>query len=283
MTTLITARDELVKLSAPAGHTAVVMTMGALHEGHGQLMHVARQQVGTGGRVIVTDFVNPRQFVAGEDFERYPRDLEADVVFCRAHGVDVVYAPSVDEMYPPQNTAAAAISIDPGALGDVLEGAVRPGHFAGMLTVVAKLMHVTSPDLALFGEKDYQQLVLIKAMVRALDVPVDIVGVATVREPDGLAMSSRNRYLDPESRQRAAIIPRALREGAAAASQGVDAIVSTVHSALATEDLTADYVAVTDPDLGPAPVAGEARLLVAVPVLGTRLLDNVSVVLGVTS
>lgn len=280
MTRLITTRDELVKLPAPAGRTAVVMTMGALHEGHMRLISVARQQVGAKGRVVVTDFVNPRQFVGGEDFDRYPRDLEGDVDICRTQGTDVVYAPAVDEVYPPHNTVAANISIDPGPLGDVLEGAVRPGHFAGMLTVVAKLLHVTSPDLALFGEKDYQQLVLIKAMVRALDLSVDIVGVSTVREPDGLAMSSRNRYLDPVSRERAAVIPRALQEGAAVAVEGVDAIVAAVHSALATQGLEADYVAVTDPDLGPAPSVGAGRLLLAVPVAGTRLLDNIAVELG---
>lgn len=280
MTTLVTSREQLAALPPSTGATAVVMTMGALHEGHAQLITVARHKVGPQGRVIVTDFVNPRQFGAGEDFERYPRDLEADVAICSTHGADVVYAPSVHEVYPEQGTAAADISIDPGPLGHVLEGAARPGHFAGMLTVVAKLMHVTSPDIALFGEKDYQQLVLIKAMVRALDMSVDVVGVPTVRESDGLAMSSRNRYLDPESRKRAAIIPRALQEGAAVAQQGADAVITTVHSTLAREDLVADYVAVTDPDLGPAPATGEGRLLAAVPVAGTRLLDNMSIDLG---
>jgi len=280
MTTLITTRAGLSSLPSPSGRVAVVMTMGALHDGHAHLMDVAREEVGFEGRVIVTDFVNPRQFGAGEDFDRYPRDLSTDVDICRAHGVDVVYAPSVDEVYPAKDTPAANISIDPGHLGEILEGAIRPGHFAGMLTVVAKLMHVTAPDVALFGEKDYQQLVLIRAMVHALDVPVQVLGVPTVRETDGLAMSSRNRYLTPESRQRASVIPQALNQGRAVAHLGAQAVVSAVEEILAKTDLSADYVVVTDPQLGPAPVKGAARLLVAVPIAGTRLLDNISVDLG---
>jgi pantoate--beta-alanine ligase len=282
MARVLTTRADIAALPTVQGRTAVVMTMGALHDGHAHLMDVARDQVGPDGRVIVTDFVNPRQFGAGEDFERYPRDLSADVEICSAHDVDVVYAPSVDEVYPAQSDPAANISIDPGPMGKILEGAVRPGHFAGMLTVVAKLMHVTRPDLALFGEKDYQQLVLIRAMVHALDLRVQVIGVPTVREADGLAMSSRNRYLDPEARQLATVIPQALHQGKEAARGGEQAVISAVQSVLVAANLTADYVVVTDPDLGPAPTNGAARLLVAVPIAGTRLLDNISIELGST-
>ncbi len=282
MAKVLTTRAEITSLPTVQGRTAVVMTMGALHDGHAHLMDVARDQVGPDGRVIVTDFVNPRQFGAGEDFERYPRDLSADVEICSEHDVDVVYAPSVDEVYPAQSDPAAHISIDPGSLGKILEGEVRPGHFAGMLTVVAKLMHVTSPDIALFGEKDYQQLVLIRAMVQALDLRVQVLGVPTVREADGLAMSSRNRYLDPDARQLASVIPQALQQGKLAARGGEQAVINAVQSVLAGANLTADYVVVTDPDLGPAPTAGAARLLVAVPIAGTRLLDNISIELGST-
>ena len=279
MTLLVTTRSELGIVEPAAGPTAVVMTMGALHGGHAHLMDVARERVGARGRVIVTDFVNPRQFAAGEDFERYPRDLDHDVAVCAAHGVDIVYAPTVDEVYP-QNSAAAGISIQPGPLGDILEGAVRPGHFAGMLTVVAKLLHVTCADIALFGEKDYQQLVLIRAMARALDWPVRIEGVETVRESDGLAMSSRNRYLDADARAIAAQVPLALRAGVKASALGAAAVEQVTLDHLESAGLTPDYVAVTDPDLGAAPDHGTARLLVAVPVAGTRLIDNAALDLG---
>lgn len=279
MTRVHTTRAELSALEPARDATAVVMTMGALHEGHAHLMEVARDRVGDQGRVIVTDFVNPRQFGAGEDFERYPRNLDHDIAVCAARGVDIVYAPSVDEVYP-LDPAAAGISIQPGPLGDILEGAVRPGHFAGMLTVVAKLLHATAPDIALFGEKDYQQLVLIRAMTRALDWPVHIESVETVREADGLAMSSRNRYLDADSRALAAVIPAAMQAGIAVAENGATAVEQATLDHLDSAGLTPDYVAVTDPDLGPAPERGPARLLVAVPVAGTRLIDNSALQLG---
>jgi pantoate--beta-alanine ligase len=276
MTQLVTTRAELTDLEPTSELTAVVMTMGALHDGHGHLMDVARDRVGEHGRVIVTDFVNPRQFGDGEDFDRYPRDITHDLAVCTDHGVDIVYAPGVDEVYP-SDSAASAISIQPGPLGDILEGALRPGHFSGVLTVVAKLLHVTAPDIALFGEKDYQQLVLIQAMARALDWPVRIEPVPTVREPDGLAMSSRNRYLDPAARELAAQIPAAITAGISVAVHGAAAVERATREHLDRVGLTPDYVTVTDPDLGPAPQQGPARLLVAVPVTGTRLLDNAAV------
>ncbi|MEU6320493.1 pantoate--beta-alanine ligase [Streptomyces sp. NPDC047009] len=195
---------------AAPGRTAVVMTMGALHEGHASLIRAARRHVGGKGFVIVTVFVNPLQFGKGEDLERYPRTLDADLKVAEQAGADAVFAPSVDEVYPggePQ------VRMSAGAMGERLEGASRPGHFDGMLTVVAKLLHLTRPDVALFGQKDAQQLALIRRMVRDLNFGVDIVGVPTVREPDGLALSSRNRYLSPAERYTALALSRALFAG----------------------------------------------------------------------
>ncbi|MFF9869197.1 pantoate--beta-alanine ligase [Streptomyces sp. NPDC013953] len=192
---------------APRGRTAVVMTMGALHEGHAALVRAARAHVGRKGYVLVTVFVNPLQFGAGEDLDRYPRTLEADLKTAERAGADAVFAPSVAEVYPggePQVRIAA------GPMGERLEGASRPGHFDGMLTVVAKLLHLTRPDVAFFGQKDAQQLALIRRMARDLNFPVEIVGVPTVREPDGLALSSRNRYLSPGERRTALALSAAL-------------------------------------------------------------------------
>ena len=286
MTTVIRRRAELVDLPPVDGPTAVVMTMGALHDGHASLIRGARALAGGNGRVIVTVFVNPRQFGAGEDFASYPRTLETDLDVSAAAGADIVFAPDVEEVYPPAESAAAAITLDPGPLGSELEGAARPGHFAGMLTVVAKLLQMTRPDLALFGEKDYQQLVLVRAMVEALDFPVEIVGMPTVREPDGLAMSSRNRYLSPEARRAAGQIPLAMRAGQESGVHGAQAVIDAARRVLddaqesASVPFAIDYAVVRSLDLGPAPDFGPARLIVTVVVDGTRLLDNVDVHLG---
>ncbi|ARF56753.1 pantoate--beta-alanine ligase [Streptomyces gilvosporeus] len=189
------------------GARAVVMTMGALHEGHATLVRAARARVGPQGQVVVTVFVNPLQFGAGEDLDRYPRTLDADVVLAAEAGADVVFAPSADEVYPggePQIRIAA------GPMGTLLEGASRPGHFDGVLTVVAKLLHLTAPDIAFFGQKDAQQLAVISRMATDLNFPVEIVGVPTVREDDGLALSSRNRYLSAPERRTALALSAAL-------------------------------------------------------------------------
>ncbi|MGW3956149.1 pantoate--beta-alanine ligase [Streptomyces sp. NPDC004752] len=210
---LVPTAEDLTHLRdrcALPGGTAVVMTMGALHEGHATLIRRARERVGGAGFVIVTVFVNPLQFGAGEDLDRYPRTLEADLKIAEQSGADAVFAPSLDEVYPggrPQ------VRISAGPMGERLEGAARPGHFDGVLTVVAKLLHLTRPDLALFGQKDAQQLALIRRMVRDLNFGVDIVAVPTVREPDGLALSSRNRYLSPDERRTALALSRALFAG----------------------------------------------------------------------
>ena len=275
MTRVARTRAELDKAAVSGVPVAVVMTMGALHEGHAELMREARRRLPQ-GRLIVTDFVNPTQFGAGEDFDRYPRTLEADVEVCERNDVDIVFAPSVDEVY---GASGLGITVDPGPRGSILEGASRPGHFAGVLTVVAKLMHITRPDIALFGEKDYQQLVLIRDMVRALDFPVEVIGVPTVREPDGLAMSSRNRYLSADARERAAAIPRALAEGQAAAARGTEGVREAAQGVLDSEGIDIDYVVVAGADLGEPPNDGRARILIAVRIDDVRLIDNAEVVL----
>ncbi|MFF4265044.1 pantoate--beta-alanine ligase [Streptomyces virginiae] len=206
---LLHTAEELHKLSR-TGRRAVVMTMGALHEGHATLIRTARELAGPEGQVVVTVFVNPLQFGAGEDLDRYPRTLDADLVIAEEAGADAVFAPAVEEVYPGGDPQ---VRITAGPMGERLEGATRPGHFDGMLTVVAKLLHLTRPDLALFGQKDAQQLALIRRMVTDLNFPVEVVGVPTVREEDGLALSSRNRYLSAAERGTALALSRALFAG----------------------------------------------------------------------
>jgi pantoate--beta-alanine ligase len=189
------------------GPVALVPTMGALHEGHRTLVRAARQRAAS---VLVSVFVNPTQFGPGEDFDRYPRTWDADLAALGEEGADLVFHPQVDDVYPP---GSLGVTVAPGPLGEVLEGAVRPGHFAGVLTVVAKLFGLVRPDLAIFGEKDYQQLTLIRAMARELAQGVEVIGVPTVREDDGMALSSRNRYLSAEQRSAAAALSAALRAG----------------------------------------------------------------------
>ncbi|MFE3762704.1 pantoate--beta-alanine ligase [Streptomyces sp. NPDC059104] len=206
---LLNTADELHKLPR-TGRRAVVMTMGALHEGHATLVRTAREQAGPDGQVVVTVFVNPLQFGANEDLDRYPRTLDADLRIAGEAGADAVFAPAVEEVYPGGDPQ---VRITAGPMGERLEGATRPGHFDGMLTVVAKLLHLTRPDLALFGQKDAQQLALIRRMVTDLNFPVDVAGVPTVREEDGLALSSRNRYLSAFERHTALALSRALFAG----------------------------------------------------------------------
>ncbi len=275
-TDIASLRAELATVrSTRNGPLAVVMTMGALHSGHAALLRAAR---GRAGAVVATIFVNPLQFAANEDLDRYPRTFDDDVAMCGAEGVDLVFAPTPQVMYP---FGDPAVRIDPGSLGEILEGASRPGHFAGMLTVVLKLLHRVGPDLAFFGEKDYQQLTLIRRMVRDLDLAVEVVGVPTVREADGLALSSRNRYLDAAQRRYAAVVPTALRTGIAAAQQGTAATLAAARGTLEkAPGIELDYLALTNPDLGPVFGSGPARLLVAARVGKVRLIDNMPVVVG---
>ena len=257
---------------------AFVPTMGALHDGHRALMREARNLVGPRGEVVVSIFVNPTQFAAGEDFDSYPRDLARDVRVCDEEGVDVVYAPSAQGVYGSEQ--GSRITIDPGPLGQLWEGAHRPGHFAGVLTVVSILLHQVDPNVAVFGEKDYQQLELVRRMCQDLSYGVEIVGMPTVREVDGLALSSRNVNLDPDQRRLASAVPRALEAAQQVATGGAEAALAAVDTVLAEARLVADYRALCASDLGPTPERGTARLLVAVPVGRTRLIDNCTVDLG---
>ncbi|ORI27358.1 pantoate--beta-alanine ligase [Rhodococcus sp. 1168] len=253
---------------------ALVPTMGALHAGH---IHLVRQAKRTGAVVFVSIFVNPLQFGEGEDLDAYPRTLDADVELLASEGVEIVFAPSVSDMYP----AGPRTTVLPGPLGSEMEGASRPTHFAGMLTVVTKLLQITSPHAAFFGEKDYQQLTLIRQLVRDLNFDVKIFGVPTVREQDGLALSSRNRYLDDAQRSAAMALSAALVAGAHAAAGGVEVILATAGEVLAAvPEVKVDYLELRGVDLGPAPERGDGRLLVAAMLGTTRLIDNVGVAVG---
>ncbi len=251
----------------------LVPTLGALHAGHFSLIERARAECGL---VVVSIFVNPTQFGPDEDFERYPRPFEKDVAGCEAHGVDAVFAPEAAEMYPEGFCTEVQVK----GLGSVLEGEFRPAHFAGVCTVVLKLLQIVQPEVAYFGEKDYQQLVILEQMVRDLNVPVRIVGCATVREQDGMALSSRNAYLSAEERARGLAIAHGLRAAEAAWKSGerrAEALCALVRQELQGAELEIDYVAAAEPEtLKPVEGAcGKCVLLVAARVGRTRLLDNV--------
>jgi len=266
------------------GPVAVVMTMGAMHEGHEALIRAASARA---DHVLVTLFVNPLQFGPNEDFGRYPRTFDEDLARCAQLGVDVLFAPDREVMYPGGDPQTR---VNPGPRGEILEGASRPGFFHGVLTVVLKLLQLTRPDFVFFGEKDYQQLALVRQMVADFNVPTEIVGVPTDREPDGLARSSRNRYLSEGARIGSLALWAALSAGADAAAAGVgpeatlaaarDAFGGTAGAAAVPVEL--DYLVLTAPDLGPAPAHGPGRLLVAAWIdrapdegrPGTRLIDN---------
>ena len=257
---------------------AVVMTMGALHDGHAQLIRTARQRH---DHVVVTIFLNPLQFGPKEDLSRYPRTFDADLEICTSAGVDVIFAPTPDVVYPEGDPG---VRVSAGPLGEVLEGASRPGHFDGVLTVVGKLLHLTAARSAYFGQKDAQQLLLIRRMVRDIDFPVDIVSVPTVREDDGLAMSSRNMYLTPSDRETALCLSRALRAGGDAAAYGPSAIRRAAREVLVEEPLAlVDYLVLVHPQtLADVPewYRGEALLAVAARVGTTRLIDNTPLLVG---
>jgi pantoate--beta-alanine ligase len=247
-----------------------VPTLGALHDGHMSHVWSARSSCDV---VVVSIFVNPLQFRAGEDFEAYPRDEEADLERLNASGTDVVFVPSVDEMYPP----GSSTTVHAGRLGDVLEGAHRPGHFDGVCTIVAKLFNIVNPDRAFFGQKDAQQVAVLKQMVRDLNFPVEIVVGPTIREPDGLAMSSRNAYLGNKERIKARALHRALEEGRHVLWSGGDVGEAEKRMMSVVEDsgLDADYAVVCDPDTFTEPRMHRPVLLaVAARVGRTRLIDN---------
>jgi pantoate--beta-alanine ligase len=275
------------KLPAPV---VLVPTMGALHDGHRALLRRARELAGPGGTVAVSVFVNPLQFGPNEDLDTYPRTLEADLAACEAEGVDLVFAPSAREMYPQRQL----VTVDPGPTGEILEGEFRPGFFRGVLTVVLKLFSLVRPDIAVFGQKDAQQLVLVRRMVADFGLGIEIEAVPTVRAADGLALSSRNKYLSPGDRAVAPVLHRALAAGAAAAVGGPGAVLAAAQAVLDADALArpgaaaprVDYLALSD-GRSYEPVRdddrefhGTAVLAIAARVGTTRLIDNVVVQLG---
>jgi len=274
---LASTRADLTSfLQSREGRVVLVPTMGALHDGHASLIRHARTLAGS-GTVVVSIFVNPLQFAAGEDLDRYPRTLDADLEVCAEAGADVVFAPSVDEVYPggePQ------VTLDAGGLGTVLEGEVRPTHFRGVLTVVAKLFGLVQPSAAVFGEKDYQQLVLIQQMARDLCMPVEVIGAPTIREDGGLALSSRNRYLNEDQRSASLVINRALAAACAQASGGLEAARGAALEVLAQQpDIVVDYLEFRSADLTDPLPGVPGRVLIAARVGSTRLIDNAPIVL----
>jgi pantoate--beta-alanine ligase len=256
-----------------AGQVGFVPTMGALHDGHLDLIRAARRSCAS---VVVSIFVNPLQFGPSEDFERYPRDHERDFSILEAEGVDIVFFPSLEEMYPE----ARSTTISVGELGRIVEGASRPGHFDGVATVVAKLFHIVKPDVAFFGQKDAQQIAVVKRMVADLSVPVRIEVGPTVRESDGLALSSRNKYLSSEERDRSASLFKALQRGREVflATHEADAAERAMIDLLeATPGIKVDYARVVDPDTFRAPSDKAALLVVAADIGSTRLIDNLPI------
>ena len=262
---------------APVGRVVLVPTMGALHRGHLRLVSRARD---LGGLVVVSIFVNPLQFGPGEDLDRYPRTLDADVAALDGLA-DLVFAPTAAEMYPQGPTSTRVTA---GDVGRTFEGASRPGHFDGMLTVVAKLLNIVQPDVAVFGQKDAQQVHLVDRMVDDLDLPVTIAVVDTVRDDDGLALSSRNRFLDDDQRRAALALSQALAAGAEAAAGGVAAALTAASARVEAEPVVKlDYLAIVDQDTfleADAGLQGPALLLIAARVGSTRLIDNAKITLG---
>ena len=277
---LATTRTELAAARAQlSGPVVLVATMGALHSGHRSLLQQASGIAGPSGSVVVSIFVNPRQFGPTEDLDRYPRTLDDDLALCAGEGVALVFAPPVSEIYP----AEPMVTVDPGPLGRVLEGEFRPGFFAGVLTVVLKLFTLTRPDVAVFGQKDAQQLALVRQMSADFNLGVEVVPVPTFRDPDGLATSSRNRFLSAGQRAVALTLPAALQAGQARAGGGPEAVLATARARLDNAPLTADYLALVDAQtFAPAgpDFTGTALLLVAARVGSTRLIDYVIVRFG---
>jgi pantoate--beta-alanine ligase len=268
--------DAIASRRKDGNRRVLVPTMGALHRGHGELIRIARAAAGPESEVVVSIFVNPMQFAPGGDYEKYPRPEEADDEFCREAGVDIVFRPTVEEMYPP----GFSVAIDENSLTERLEGASRPGHFRGVCTVVAKLFNLVSPDAAVFGEKDFQQLAIIRRLVRDLNFNIEIIAVRTVREPDGLACSSRNKYLNAEERDQAPVLHRALQDARRLTAEGersAGTIATAARNVIASATLARiDYLEVVNAEtLQPVTDIGPDSLIAVAAFFGqTRLIDN---------
>jgi pantoate--beta-alanine ligase len=259
---------------AEKGPRVLVPTMGALHRAHGELIRIARRQAGKDGEVVVSIFVNPLQFEPGSDYECYPRPEKEDEEICGKLGVDLLFRPSATEMYPENRS----VLVEENSLSNVLEGKSRPGHFCGVCTVVAKLFNILQPDAAVFGEKDFQQLAIIRRMVRDLNYKIDIVAVPTVREADGLACSSRNVYLSAEERKQAAVLRKALLAAKDSEKKSAKDIVGLTRTIISEAPLARiDYVDLVDADtLQPIELPGPNSLLALAVFFGkTRLIDNI--------
>ena len=269
LTTIAEARNQ-----SRGKRRVLVPTMGALHKAHGELIRVARAAAGKDGEVVVSIFVNPLQFEPGSDYERYPRPEKADEEFCGNAGVDLVFRPSVEDVYPTDRSTF----VEETSLSDRLEGKSRPGHFRGVCTVVAKLFNILAPDAAVFGEKDFQQLAIVRGMVRDLNFNIDIIGVPTVREDDGLACSSRNQYLSLEERKQATVLHKALRAAVNSGKKSAADVVAVARNVIA-QALVAriDYVELVNAEtLQPVEIARpNSILLLAVFIGKTRLIDNI--------
>ena len=257
-----------------AKRRVLVPTMGALHKAHGELIRVAREAVGKDGEVAVSIFVNPLQFEPGSDYERYPRPEKADEEFCRSAGVDLLFRPSAEEVYPNDRSTF----VEETSLSSTLEGKSRPGHFRGVCTVVAKLFNILAPDEAVFGKKDFQQLAIIRRMVRDLNFNIDIIAVPTVRDEDGVACSSRNQYLNSDERNQAPVLYKALQAAANSGKKSASDVVAVAQRVIKEAHLARiDYIEVVDAEtLKPVEIAGpNSVLLLAVSFGKTRLIDNI--------
>ena len=257
----------------PAKRRVLVPTMGALHKAHGEMVRVARKHAGHDGEVALSIFVNPLQFEPGSDYERYPRPEKMDEEFCRKAGVDLLFRPSVAEMYAGDRS----VFVEESFLSNTLEGKSRPGHFRGVCTVVAKLFNILSADAALFGEKDFQQLAVVSRMVRDLSFKTNIIAVPTVREEDGLACSSRNQYLNPEERKQAAVLHKALSIAATVGNKSASDVIDLARKVIGEAPLARiDYVELVDAEtLQPVEIVRPNSLLTLAVFFGkTRLIDN---------
>lgn len=261
-----------------ASQIAAVLTMGALHQGHAELVRYAKANTPIGTRVIATIFVNPTQFNSSSDLSEYPRTLDSDLEILQSAEADAVFIPDVSQMYP--NGLEVNPPMEPGAIEDVLEGRARPGHFRGMLTVVDRLLSITHADFSFFGEKDFQQLTLVKAMVEFTKMPIEIIGVPTVRDEFGLALSSRNRRLSTQGLERARLIPAAMKKATKVFSFGglvTEAEIAGRNILESDSQIDIEYFEITSNDLVSPPRLGNARVFVAVNIEGVRLIDNLEI------